>query len=94
LAGGTTFNYETAPAALAAKARAMGEVCVEHGVDLKAAALQFCAAHPVVGAVIPGAKNAAEAAENARMMGANIPGGLWVELKRRGLLPEEAVTPG
>lgn len=93
LAGGTTFNYETAPPALAAKAQAMGEVCRAHGVDLKAAALQFCAAHPVVAAVIPGGRTAAEAAENARLMRVPIPGALWADLKARGLLPAEVPTP-
>jgi D-threo-aldose 1-dehydrogenase len=93
LAGGTTFNYETAAPEMAARARAMGAVCAAHGVDLKAAALQFCAAHPVVGAVIPGARTAAEAAENARLMQAAIPGQLWRDLKSRGLLPAEVPTP-
>jgi D-threo-aldose 1-dehydrogenase len=66
LAGGTTFNYETAPAELAARAKAIGAICARHGVDLKAAALQFCAAHPVVATVIPGARTPAEVRENAR----------------------------
>lgn len=93
LAGGTTFNYETAPPELAARALAMRALCAQHGVDLKAAALQFCAAHPVVAAVIPGARTAAEAAENARLMHVPIPGALWAEFRRAGLLPEDAPTP-
>ncbi len=93
LAGGTTFNYETAAPEMAARAKAIGAVCTAHGVDLKAAALQFCAAHPVVGAVIPGARDAAEAAENARLMQAVIPGQLWADLKRQDLLPEHVPTP-
>ena len=93
LAGGTTFNYETAPAELAARARAIGAVCARHGVDLKAAALQFCAAHPVVATVIPGARTAAEVRENAAMMVAPIPGSLWAELKEKGLIPAHAPTP-
>jgi D-threo-aldose 1-dehydrogenase len=94
LAGGTTFNYETAPADLAARARAMAALCARHGVDLKAAALQFCAAHPVVAAVIPGARKPEEVRENAAMMAAPIPGALWHELKQQGLIPVEAPTPG
>lgn len=93
LAGGSTFNYEAAPPALVARAAALAAACARHGVDLKAAALQFCAAHPVVGAVIPGARNAAEAAENARLMTAPIAPELWRDLKRQGLLPEAAPTP-
>jgi D-threo-aldose 1-dehydrogenase len=93
LAGGTTFNYETAPPELAARAQAIGAICAGHGVDLKAAALQFCAAHPQVAVVIPGARNAAEAAENARLMAAPIPPALWADLRAAGLLPEGAPTP-
>ena len=93
LAGGTTFNYETAPADLAAKAQAIGAICARHGVDLKAAALQFCAAHPAVATVIPGARTPAEVKQNAAMMAAPIPGGLWADLRRAGLLPDEAPTP-
>jgi len=93
LAGGTTFNYQTAPPELAARTRAIGAVCTRHGVDLKAAALQFCAAHPVVATVIPGARTPAEVRENAAMMTAPIPGSLWLELKEKGLIPGHAPTP-
>lgn len=93
LAGGTTFNYEAAPAELAARAKAIGAICARHGVDLKAAALQFCAAHPVVATVIPGARTPGEVRENAAMMRAPIPGALWHELRVAGLLPAEAPTP-
>jgi D-threo-aldose 1-dehydrogenase len=78
---------------LAARARAIGAICARHGVDLKAAALQFCAAHPVVATVIPGARTPAEVRENAAMMFAPIPGSLWVELKEKGLIPAHAPTP-
>ncbi|MGC8475009.1 MAG: nitrogen regulation protein NR(I), partial [Acetobacteraceae bacterium] len=60
LAGGTTFDYAAAPPAMVARVRRIGAVCARFGVSIKAAALQFCAAHPVVVAVIPGARNAAE----------------------------------
>ncbi len=93
LAGGTTFNYESAPAEIAGRAKAIGELCRRHGVDLKAAALQFCAAHPVVAAIIPGARTPDEVRENAAMMRAPIPTALWQALKQQGLLPAHAPTP-
>lgn len=93
LAGGTTFNYEPAQAETVAKAQAVRAVCDRHGVDIRAAALQFCAAHPVVAAVIPGPRSAAESAQNAALMQAPIPGQLWRDLRQAGLLPEEAPTP-
>jgi D-threo-aldose 1-dehydrogenase len=94
LAGGTTFNYETAPPEIAARARRIGAICAAHGVDLKAAALQFCAAHPAVAAVIPGPRLVSEIAENIRMMAAPIPAALWADLKAEGLIPAHAPTPG
>ena len=93
LAGGTTFNYETAPPALAARAKAMGAVCARHGVDLKAAALQFVVAHPAVAVAIPGPRTAEEVRQNAAAMKQPIPSDLWAELKAEGLLPAEAVVP-
>ncbi len=93
LAGGTTFNYEAAQPAMVARAQAIGAICARHGVNLKAAALQFCAAHPVVATVIPGARKPDEVRENAAMMGAPIPGALWADLRHAGLLPPEAPTP-
>jgi D-threo-aldose 1-dehydrogenase len=93
LAGGTTFNYEPAEPQMVARAAAIRAVCARHGTDIKAAALQFCAAHPVVAAVIPGPRTAAEVQQNASFMQAKIPRELWSELRRAGLLPDEAPTP-
>ena len=93
LAGGMTFNYEAASPQMVARADALRAACVRHGTDLKAAALQFCAAHPVVAAIIPGPRSAAEVRENASLMRAKIPGALWAELRRDGLLPENAPIP-
>lgn len=93
LAGGTTFDYEEAkPAQVKARDRIL-EVCKEFGVDIKAAALQFCAAHPVVASVIPGAKDPDRVKENAALMQARVPAGFWSALKERGLLPNNAPTP-
>ncbi len=93
LAGGTTFNYAPAEAAMVAKADAVRAVCARHGVDIRAAALQFCAAHPVVAAVIPGPRTAAEVEQNVALMQAPIPAALWSDLRAAGLLPEAAATP-
>ncbi len=93
LAGGTTFNYEAAAPEMAARAQALGTACARHGVDLKAAALQFCAAHPAVAAVIPGARTTGELEQNVAMMAQLVPAALWAELKAAGLLPEAAPTP-
>lgn len=94
LAGGTTFNYQPAAPELVEKTGRMGAICSRFGVDLKAAALQFIAAHPVVAAVIPGGTNAAEVKQNAAMMKAPIPGDVWAAMRAEKLIPENAPTPG
>ncbi|RZJ25231.1 MAG: aldo/keto reductase, partial [Flavobacterium sp.] len=48
LAGRDRFNYgPTIPPAMLEKRKKIVTVCEKHNVDLKAAALQFCLAHPV-----------------------------------------------
>ena len=91
---GATFNYRAAPPEMMDKAARIAEVCERHQVPLKAAALQFILAHPAIASVIPGARSVAEVEENARMVELEIPGELWAELKKAGLIAAEAPTPG
>jgi D-threo-aldose 1-dehydrogenase len=93
LAGGRNFEYREAPPEMIAKRDRMAQNVSRHGVDLRAAALQFCAAHPVVAAIIPGAKHADKVRENARLMAAPIPPAVWDDLKREGLIPSDAPVP-
>jgi D-threo-aldose 1-dehydrogenase len=93
LAGGTTFEYRPAAPEMLAQARRLAAICDRHGVDLKAAALQFCAAPAVVAAVIPGARAPDEARQNAALMAAPIPGELWDTLKRERFIPAHVPTP-
>src|SRR5476649_1429687 len=48
LAGRTTFDYGAIPTGVAARVKTLADVCRAHGVELRAAALQFVAAHPLV----------------------------------------------
>ncbi|WP_035697494.1 aldo/keto reductase [Glycomyces tenuis] len=90
---GATFDYAAADGALVAKARAIAEVCARHGVPLRAAALQFPLAHPAVASILVGARTPAEVDDALAMFAHPIPEALWHDLKRTGLLPEEAPTP-
>ena len=92
LDGDVTFNYEIAPQHLVDQARKLDAVCRRHGVDLKAAALQFVLAHPAVGTVVPGAQSVAELEENFGLVGQEIPGDVWSEMKAEGLIPGDAPT--
>jgi D-threo-aldose 1-dehydrogenase len=93
LAGGRNFEYQEAPPEMVAKRDRIAVVCERHGADIRAAALQFCAAHPVVAAVIPGAKRREKVEENARLMGAAVAPAVWQELRAEGLIPADAPTP-
>ena len=93
LSGPVSFDYAEAGETWVEKARRIQAVCRRHGASMKAAALQFVLAHPVVAAVIPGAASVDELEENARLIGQPLPAALWAELKAEGLLPAEAATP-
>ncbi|SFN80774.1 D-threo-aldose 1-dehydrogenase [Bradyrhizobium sp. Ghvi] len=91
---GAKFNYEDADAALVARALALDELCRKHGTELKAAALQFCMAHPAVTVAVMGARNAAEVADNIAMSERAVPQAFWQELRARGLVDARAPLPG
>jgi D-threo-aldose 1-dehydrogenase len=93
IAGGKNFDYqEASPEQVAARDR-LAAIAELHRVDLRAAALQFCAAPPVVASVIPGSKNPERVRENVALMHENIPVGFWHQLKLEGLLPVDAPIP-
>ena len=93
IAGGRNFEYqEASPEQVAARDR-LAAIARQHGVDLRAAALQFCAAHPVVASVIPGTKNPARVRENVALMAQPIPAAFWQELRRQGIVPGQAPIP-
>jgi D-threo-aldose 1-dehydrogenase len=87
------FDYAPAPAAIVARAAAIEDLCAEHGVALKAAALQFPRAHPAVACVLPGARSAAELADNLALSRAPIPDAFWCDLRIHGLVAADAPLP-
>ncbi|MBB2897153.1 aldo/keto reductase [Pseudomonas sp. AS2.8] len=93
LAGGKHYNYAEAEPALRRKVELIEGVCQDHGVDIRAAALQFCLAHPTVAATIPGSSTAERARQNAELLRAPIPAAFWRNLREIGVLPEDAPTP-
>ncbi|WP_428535825.1 aldo/keto reductase [Rhodopila sp.] len=93
LAGRETWNYDTAPGEIVDRVRKIEAVCKAHGVPLPAAALQFPLAHPVVAAVIPGPRDAAEFEANLPLFTMKIPPGLWSDLRSEGLLHPNAPVP-
>ena len=93
LAGRDTWNYDTAPAEIAARAKTIGAVCERHGVPLPSAALQFPLAHPAVAAVIPVPRDTTEFANNLKLLQLPIPPALWADLRAEKLLHPDAPIP-
>ncbi len=91
---GAKFNYEGADATLLARARELDALCRKHGTELKAAAIQFCMAHPAVTVALQGARSAAEVSDNIAMAELPVPSGFWRELRQRKLVDERAPLPG
>ncbi|RXH21721.1 MULTISPECIES: aldo/keto reductase [Bradyrhizobium] len=88
------FNYQDADASLVARAQELDALCRKHGTELKAAALQFCMAHPAVTVAVMGARNAAEVADNIAMSELAVPPAFWQELRARKLVDARAPLPG
>lgn len=91
---GAKFNYQDADTALVARALALDALCRKHGTELKAAALQFCMAHPAVTVAVMGARNAAEVADNIAMSERTVPQAFWQELRAKNLVDARAPLPG
>jgi D-threo-aldose 1-dehydrogenase len=64
-----------------------------YGVPIKAAALQFCLAHPATVAVIPGASKPERIAEDHAALTTVIPDDFWHDLRKQDLVSPEAPLP-
>ena len=63
----------------------MGDVCREHGVSLRQAALRFPLRHPAVRHVVAGMRTPAEVRQNLALLDEPVPEALWPALEE--LLP-------
>jgi D-threo-aldose 1-dehydrogenase len=80
-----TYDYKPVDDDRWERAQAIRRVCDAHGVDTRAAALQYPLRHPAVASVIPGAKTAAEVTANLGFVATEIPDALWADLDAEGL---------
>ena len=88
-----SFDYAPASPARLDQALVLKKACDRHGVNLKAAALQFPFGHPAVTSVLIGAASVAELEEGERLLRSPIPASLWAELRDEGLVAPTAVLP-
>lgn len=96
LAGRDRFNYSgnrQPTAQQLEKRRQLNQVAQSYGIDLRTAALQFCAAPQTVSSVIPGARRPQQPGENVASMSVQIPADFWAELKEQGLIAQNAPVP-
>ena len=81
-----TYDYKPVDDLRWEKAQKIRRVCDAHGVDLRAAALQFPLKHPAVVSIIPGVWRMEELRSNLNFLGADIPDSLWQDLSDANLL--------
>ncbi|MDH3715808.1 MAG: aldo/keto reductase [Gammaproteobacteria bacterium] len=89
---GAFYNYDPAPEPILEKVRQLEAVCQSHDVSLVEAAFQFPLMHPSVVAVIPGGQSMAQMQSNLGVAEVNVPAALWADLKKQGLMREDAPT--
>jgi D-threo-aldose 1-dehydrogenase len=93
LAGGTRYEYQTAPAEISAKVARITDIAHRYDVPIKAAALQFSLAHPATAAVIPGASKPERIAEDYAALNTTIPDDFWHEMRDQRLVAANAPLP-
>ena len=90
---GAKYNYSPAPDHILEKVRKIEAVCATHKVPLAAAALQFLLAHPAVASHVPGTRTVDQMEQNIAWISPPIPLAFWQDLKRKGLLRQDAPVP-
>jgi D-threo-aldose 1-dehydrogenase len=76
----STYNYVTVPPEILNEALRLKEVCGQHGIPLRAAALQFPYRHSAVKSVLIGARSPEEVRDCVEMARLPIPDALWAEI--------------
>lgn len=90
---GATFDYGAASEDALTRALRMQVLCEKHGINLRAAALQFPIGHSAVSSVLIGARSPDEVRDAVEQARRPIPVELWHELHATGLLPENVPRP-
>ena len=81
-----TYDYQPVDQERWDKAGRIRAVCAAHGVDLRAAALQYPLRHPAVASVIPGVWRLEEVSANTALCKANVLDALWDDLAAADLV--------
>ncbi|MUL74944.1 aldo/keto reductase [Mycolicibacterium sp. CBMA 226] len=93
LSGRSLFDYHRTSTEITAKVARITSLADQYEVPVKAAALQFCLAHPAVVAVISGASTPAKIAEDHAALATPIPNAFWHDLREQQLVAPDAPLP-
>jgi len=93
LAGGDTYDYQQASAEIINHVLQLRNLADVFEVDLRAAANQFCLAHPAVSGIIPSTIDPEQVRENLQLCRQVIPDSFWQELRKRDLVHPDAPLP-
>ena len=69
------------------------DVAANLGVDLRTAALQFCAAPDVASALVVGCRNEQQILADYTSIQTKIPSEFWADLKAQNLIEQNAPVP-
>ncbi|WP_374195385.1 aldo/keto reductase [Streptomyces scabiei] len=89
---GMKYDYQDAPTTLVDRARAIADVCADHGTTLPAAAIAFPLTHPTIINVTLGMRTAEQVGRNVELHQRHIPEELWDDLRAQGLIRSD--VPG
>ncbi|WP_061334696.1 aldo/keto reductase, partial [Streptomyces scabiei] len=78
---GMKYDYQDAPTTLVDRARAIADVCADHGTTLPAAAIAFPLTHPTIINVTLGMRTAEQVGRNVELHQRHIPEELWDDLR-------------
>ncbi|WP_060888788.1 aldo/keto reductase [Streptomyces scabiei] len=83
---GMKYDYQDAPTTLVDRARAIADVCADHGTTLPAAAIAFPYTHPGVVNVTLGMRTERQVRRNVELHRSVVPQALWDDLRGQGLI--------
>jgi D-threo-aldose 1-dehydrogenase len=86
-----TFDYQPATPEVLRRAHAIAAVCESHGATLPQVAMAFPLLHPAVAGVVVGMRSPAEVSRNVASFAAEVPPGVWSDLRAEGLVDERTI---
>ena len=81
-----TYDYKAVDDDRWVRKEKIKNICNDHGVDIRAAALQYPLRHPTVASIIPGITSIKQLKENLSFIVHPIPFSLWSDLEKEDLV--------